>query len=395
MLKNPAEVKIFHTKYLLVLAVVALSALILSITACISMSRKKFEGEHRMKIISSPNYRNGKFENLTGTELNLGRSFCSLMKEYLWGKQERVPKSPLPFVRLRSGSFTPVSRGLRVTWLGHSSAVIEIEGLLLILDPVFSTWASPLQGAGPRRFTKEIPLVPEDMPGVDAVIISHDHYDHLDYPTIKKIHHRAARFLVPLGVGAYLEKWGVPGEKISEFDWGEHLDIGGVRITAAPARHFSGRGPANRNQTLWASWIIKGKNFSVYYSGDSSYSPSFKDIGDSYGPFNVTLIETGQYSPYWPEVHMTPEESLQAHIDLRGDVMVPVHCGSFCISFHDWFEPVERLVRAADERKQTVATPVPGERITCGQDLPLKRWWREGRQSLTHKSVPDPEPAGM
>lgn len=381
-----------HKKSLVLLTT---ALLLLFYGGCASTSRNKFEGDRKMKITSSPNYRNGKFVNLTDTTLKLQKSSCSMINEYVRGRQQRVPKTPIPTVALRRESFSPASEDLRITWLGHSTVIIEIEGTVVVTDPNFSSRVSPIPNTGPKRFSRENPLSIDDLPDIDVVIISHDHYDHLDYETIKGIKDRVARFIVPLGVGAYLEKWGVPAKKITELDWWETETAGVLRFTAAPARHFSGRIILNRDDTLWASWAIRGKKHSVFFSGDTSYSASFREIGERLGPFDVTLIETGQYSPYWPQVHMVPEESLQAHIDVRGSVMIPVHWGAFCLSIHDWFEPAERLVKAAQEKGQTVATPMQGEQYIFGRPLPLKKWWRIEKIQPAGSSTDKPVPAGI
>ncbi len=215
---------------------------------------------------------------------------------------------------------------------------------------------------------------PGPLPSIDAILISHDHYDHLDYGSIRQLKDKTKYFFVPLGVGAHLQHWGVEASKITELDWWQSADIDGMTFTATPARHFSGRGLTDRDKTLWASWVIKGQDNNIYFSGDSGYRTHFKQIGEQYGPFDFTMIECGQYNEKWEAIHMMPEQSLQAHIDLQGKMMMPIHWGAFNLAVHPWKEPVERLLKAKKE-DMMIATPVIGESFVLSQALPDARWW--------------------
>jgi L-ascorbate metabolism protein UlaG (beta-lactamase superfamily) len=277
---------------------------------------------------------------------------------------------------MRSGdelSVLPAS-GLRITWLGHSTVLIEIDGVRVLTDPVWSERASPFSWIGPQRFFAP-PLPLDVLPALDAVVISHDHYDHLDEATIVALKDRVPLFAVPLGVGAYLEDWGVQPDRIVERDWWGEVELGAVTLTATPARHFSGRSLVSlfRNDTLWAGWSIAGPRHRVYYSGDTAMFPGFADIGERLGPFDVTLIECGAYDELWTDVHIGPEQAAAAHRMLRGALMMPVHWGTFDLANHAWIEPVERLIAAGGDL--SLAIPRPGESIEPAAPPLVARWW--------------------
>ena len=298
--------------------------------------------------------------------------------EFFAGGQEgRVPEAPLTVVRRRGAEFhaAPTS-GLRLTWLGHSTTLVEIDGQRLLLDPVWGERASPFSFAGPRRF-HEPPLPLTELPGVDAVLISHDHYDHLDYGTVVELLPRDLLWVVPLGVGAHLQHWGVRPERIVELDWWQATTVGNLRLTATPARHFSGRSAvmADRDATLWSGWAIRGPAHNVYYSGDTALFPEIGDIGDRLGPFDASLIEVGAYGAAWPDVHLGPEQAVRAHRLVRGGVMLPVHWGTFDLALHSWTEPMERVLVAAEAEGVRVLTPRPGQSIEPAQPPPPQRWW--------------------
>ena len=267
---------------------------------------------------------------------------------------------------------------IHVMRLGHSSLMLKIAGETWLIDPVFSERTSPVQWAGPKRF-HPIPFKMEDFPAVQGIVLSHDHYDHLDTATIKALQTKVQYFVAPLGVGARLQGMGVPKEKITELDWWQSAKLGNMTLTAAPAQHFSGRTLTDKNETLWASWSIKAraadKEQSVFYSGDSGYSPAFKTIGQRLGPFDLSLIETGAYDLMWRGIHMLPEESVQAHIDSQSKIMLPVHNGTFNLAFHAWQDPFERVSVAAKKQGVTLTTPIVGEPVSLLAPLPQKAWW--------------------
>ncbi len=337
-------------------------------------------GESLEKIQSSEHYQKGKFVNLTETRLDM--SFTSMLKtlqEFFTARNVR-PDQPLPTGFGNTASQPALTDSLvRVTWFGHSAILLEMEGKKLLLDPMLGPAASPVSFFG-KRFPYQSPIDIEQLGGtplldIDAIIISHDHYDHLDYRSIRKLKDKTQHFFVPLGVGAHLQHWGVEASRITELDWGQSADMDGMRFTATPARHFSGRG-LTRDKTLWASWVIQGRHHKLYFSGDSGYGPHFKQIGEQYGPFDFTMIECGQYNEKWESIHMMPEQSVQAHIDLQGKVMMPIHWGAFNLAVHPWKEPVERLLKAKKEN-MIMATPVIGERFVLHQNTPTKHWWKQ------------------
>ncbi len=298
------------------------------------------------------------------------RVFVGLLRGLAGRRGIGRPQRPVPVER---PEFPATAGDLAATWLGHASVLVEIDGARVLADPMFSRRASPADFAGPRRL-HPVPVAASDLPPLDAVLISHDHYDHLDRATIAELLATSdAPFLVPLGVGAHLRTWGVPLARIRELDWGDGQDIGALRITCTPARHFSGR-LFRRNGTLWASWAIAGPSHRVFFGGDTGYTAAFADIGRRYGPFDLTVLPIGAYADAWPDIHMNPEEAVLAHRDLGGDVLLPIHWATFDLALHSWAEPIERLLRAADT--ETVATPRPGGRFLPAQPRAADHWWR-------------------
>ncbi|MDH5598785.1 MAG: MBL fold metallo-hydrolase, partial [Cyclobacteriaceae bacterium] len=252
---------------------------------------------------------------------------------------------------------------------------IKSGSLNILLDPMFGTYPSPFPYLTKRRFNDSLPLQIKDLPLIDVVVYSHDHYDHLDYGSILKLKDKVKKFLVPLGVGEHLRAWGVDGEKIIEMNWYESIEIKGTSFICTPAQHFSGRGFSDKMSTLWSSWVIKNKNSNLFFSGDSGYFDGFKEIGNKYGPFDICFMECGQYNELWKDIHMFPEETAQAHLDLQGKLLVPIHWGAFSLSVHDWNDPVKRLNKEAQIKGINVYTPEIGEPITFDKKQEEKEWW--------------------
>lgn len=297
--------------------------------------------------------------------------------DWIRGGQNTVPENPPPVAADIEATLARAPMdGLRVTWMGHSTALIELDGIRVLTDPVWGERTSPWQSVGPKRFHRP-PIDIEALPELDAVVISHDHYDHLDATTIPQLIERTPVFLVPLGVGAHLEHWGVPSSKIVELDWWDEHEIAGVRVVATPARHFSGRAVTDRDATLWASWSVAGPRHRVFFSGDTGMFPGFSEIGERLGPFDVAMIESGAYNRQWADVHLGPEQALQAFIDLRGQLMMPIHWGTFDLALHAWTEPVERILAGAAEKGIAVAVPRAGESVEPSNPPELVRWWPE------------------
>jgi len=329
-------------------------------------------GNELEKVRQSPNYVNGNFRNMMATELMEGASMFSLMWKFMNKPKNTVPPKTLPSVKTDLKTL-PGEKPV-IIWFGHSSYLIKINGKNILVDPVLSGHASPFSFS-----TKSFPgtdiYKTEDLPDIDILIISHDHYDHLDYETVKKLRSKTKLICTSLGVASHLVYWGIEKEKIIEFDWWDSHEVtAGITLTAAPARHFSGR-TFKRNKTLWSSFVVKTAEHSIFIGADSGYSDHFKMIGEKYGPFDLAILECGQYNTMWHDIHMMPEETAQASIDLEAKVLMPVHWGKFSISLHPWDEPVRRLQIKANELKVRVTTPMIGEPVVMDNSYPDKRWW--------------------
>lgn len=327
----------------------------------------------RTAYTASSAWRDGRFRNIAATR---AAAMSEVLKAFLAHRgQRRIPERPLPVHDVNRDVLTGApSQALQVTWLGHSSVLVEIDGLRLLTDPVLGARASPVPFAGPKRFTPPA-LTVEQLPPIDAVILSHDHYDHLDRETIRALTSRVGHFYTTLGVGQRLIAWGVDAARVTELDWWQEARFGPLTLAAAPAQHFSGRGPRDGNSTLWASWVVMGTSERLFFSGDTGMHREFADIGERYGPFDLTMIECGAYNETWPDVHMQPEQSIEAHRLVRGKTMMPVHWGTFDLAFHRWDEPAERIRLLAAQQGVHLVQPRPGETIRPDSTL-QSPWWR-------------------
>jgi L-ascorbate metabolism protein UlaG (beta-lactamase superfamily) len=322
------------------------------------------------------NYSNGRFKNAEPTTvMKPGSNWDSIYQFLFKGHKDRTPSKPLPVVAMDGFAKQPAPDGLRFVWLGHSSVLVELDGKRILFDPVFSERASFFSWAGPKRF-QPAPILARDLPAIDAVLISHDHYDHLDKPTIMGLIEKTASFHVPLGVALLLKNWGVPASKIHEYAWWDEHEVGGLTIVATPARHFSGRGLFDRNRTLWCSWVISRNGKKVFHSGDTGMTAQFKEIGEKYGPFDLTFIKMAAYNENWPDIHLNPEQAVEAYRDLGGKTLVPIHWATFDLSLHSWYEPIERLVKAAEQVHARVITPRMGEMVDPAR-YESGYWWKE------------------
>jgi L-ascorbate metabolism protein UlaG (beta-lactamase superfamily) len=331
------------------------------------------EGERLERMRRSPQFHDGVFRNSApGGFVPSAQSARKIFWHMFANRVERRPAAPVPVVTTPSGGPSPA--GLSVIWYGHATSLLEIEGRRVLLDPVWSRRASPTQLAGPRRL-HPVPVPLAGLPPLDAIVISHDHYDHLDRATVRRLTAlQTAPFLVPLGIGAHLERWGVPASRIVELDWEEEATVAGLRFVATAARHFSGR-TFDRNVTLWGSWVIAGSDQRVFYAGDSGYFDGYAAIGAAHGPFDLTLMPIGAYNDAWPDIHMDPEEAVNAHLDLGGRLLLPVHWATFTLASHPWAEPVDRLWHEAKARGVRIAVPRPGERVDTVDVPMLESWW--------------------
>lgn len=337
---------------------------------------KNPEGERLAKVKQSPNYNHEGFQNLSDTPVLLNRGdYFRMFRKFMNKPADTKPPAPLPSVKtdlknLPGGN--PV-----IVWFGHSSYLIKVDGKHILVDPVFSGYASPFKFASAKNFDGSNVYGVDDMPPIDVLLITHDHYDHCDYPTVMKLLPKTKHIVTSLGVGSHLDYWGIDNGKVTELDWHDGIQLpGGLHFTAAPARHFSGRG-FKRFQTLWSSFILKTQNHSLYLGADSGYDTHFKEIGEKYGPFDIALLESGQYNEAWHNIHMMPEETVQAALDVKAKTLMPVHWGKFSLSLHPWNEPIERVTKRAKELSIHITTPKIGEPVILGSAYPANAWWQE------------------
>jgi L-ascorbate metabolism protein UlaG (beta-lactamase superfamily) len=286
------------------------------------------------------------------------------------------PQEPPAHEPVAPGRFDAGYPGVRVTWFGHSSTLVEIEGHRVLTDPVWSDRAGPVTWAGPTRWFPR-PITLDALPPLDAVVISHDHYDHMDYKTVLGLKDSGVLFVVPLGLGAHLAEWGVADAQIVELDWWEKARVKALDIVCTPARHASGRGVFDKDMTLGSGYAMIGASHRVYYSGDTGLFPAMRDIGEQYGPFDLTMIEIGQYNQAWPDWHIGPEQAVKAHRWVNGKLFLPVHWGLFELASHGWTEPIERAVAEAKKTEVAIVTPKPGQSVTTDAPPTPSRWWPE------------------
>lgn len=342
-------------KYVLVAGAMIMASTFL--TSCASGEKSKFENTHI------------KNEAATANLWDIAKAYWNDSRKSATPKSE-VPVQPLSAQSLQADDTDAIFR------LGHSTILLRLDGDFILLDPVFSERAFPVQWMGPKRF-HQTPLTIEELPPIKAVVISHDHYDHLDKNAIKALNAKVETFVTPLKVGNHLRDWGIADDKIVELNWWQHTQLDQIKITATPSQHFSGRSLFDKDETLWASWVIQSWDANIYFSGDTGYFPGFKEIGEKLGPFDVTLMEAGAYNELWSDIHMMPEQTVQAHMDLKGKVMVPIHNGTFDLALHEWYEPLETIHQLALKNDVAVATPVFGEQLNVKSPQYTKQWWHE------------------
>lgn len=330
---------------------------------------------------SSKQFRDGRFHNSSGLGLRLHGNPMSIAGEFLIGGRSRVPRAPLPLESPLDAWAKPVSSsGLRITWLGHSTLLIECDGVRVLTDPVFGERASPLSFAGARRF-HPVPATIEQLPPLDAVLLSHDHYDHLCAPSMRKIGALGVPVITSLGVGAHLERLGVAPQRITELDWWEEHTLvgGGLSFTATPAQHFSGRGLHDRNTTLWSSWVLTTANRRLFFSGDTGLTEEFSRVRERFGPFEVIMLEIGAWHPAWGHIHLGPANALRAFDLLGSGTLLPIHWSTFDLGLHPWYEPAETLINLAMANKTRVLTPILGRPFEPEHVEGPIPWWREVR----------------
>lgn len=333
---------------------------------------RKASGNRRHRILNSPNFKDGKFQNLSFTpDLNPKYSYWSILIMALKKHKDKYPVNKIPFIKTNLREVDPLQNS--IVWFGHSSYLLFFEGKKILVDPVFSGYAAPFSFAI-NSFGGSNHYQPADMPEIDLLIITHDHYDHLDYQTIKALKPKIKQIITSLGVGEHLEHWGFAAEKIIELDWHENHQMADLQIISAPTRHFSGRSFSPKT-TLWGSFILEGKQSKIYIGGDSGYDTHFADIGKNHGPFDLAILDGGQYNEAWKDIHMTPEQSAQATLDLNAKKLLPVHWGKFALAHHPWYEPVQRLTAACDEKNIAYFTPQIGQISHWETASGGEKWW--------------------
>ena len=331
-------------------------------------------GDRLKRVQASPQYQGGKFLNQSVTpQLTDGATIWKLLQANRHKPATSKPAAPLS---MQQPDFAALPAGEPVLiWFGHSSYYLQFEGLRILVDPVFSGGASPFSGLV-KAFAGTDVIKAEDFPPLDIVLITHDHYDHMDYETILKLKDKTTRWITSLGAGSHLEYWGITTDKITELDWWEMTDVAaGITMTAAPARHFSGRG-LKRAQTLWSSFVLRSAHHNYYLGGDSGYDAHFKEIGNKFGPFDLAILECGQYNRFWKHIHMMPEETAQVAEELGAKRLLPVHWGKFSLALHPWMEPIERLLKAAVGKPFEVLTPKLGVPLLLDRVNDTGYWWR-------------------
>ena len=347
---------------------------------------KQASGARLERMRASPRYRDGEFHNVHPILPGLKAGAMPSLGDFLCSSGKRSPDIALPVLDPRAAWQKPPETGLRVTWLGHSTLLLELDGARVLTDPVWGERVSPVGFAGPKRF-HPVPVKLAELPALDAVVISHDHYDHLDYPTIVELARSSVSFVTSLGVGAHLESWGIESSRITELDWWESAPIAGgrVSVTAAPSQNFSGRAPGHRNTTAWSSFVVRGQRHGFFFSGDTGLTTEYQSIRERLGPFDLVALEVGAFHPAWGDIHLGPENALKAFELLGGTRFLPVHWGTFNLAMHDWDEPADTLVRLAGSAP--LLMPQLGEAREPLRSGPPSPWWRNPAGAL----APAPE----
>src|SRR4051812_6797311 len=349
----------------------------------------------RERIESSPRWDGERFRNTHAAPR--GDVAMPSLKDFLCGGERRVPSTPLPSVDPRATWGRPPESGLRATWLGHSTVLLELDGFRVLTDPVWGPRASPTRFAGPKRF-QPVPVPMSELPKLDAVLISHDHYDHLDFATMRLLRRVNVPIVTSLGVGAHLEAMGIAPERITELDWWETHRVPGtdLTLTATPAQHFSGRGLKDGNKTLWSSWVIAGKRHKVFFSGDTGLTPEYTQTGERLGPFDLVMLEIGAFHPAWGNIHLGPANALAAHRLLGSGPLLPIHWGTFNLALHAWDDPVETLLSLAPASTRLLL-PKLGAPLEPAQDFQIDPWWRgvDARDEAPRAETPTTLPKEM
>jgi len=367
---------------MIALTITGLIVTIILIAVIFINTSPQFGGKHTKEDIKryqeSGHYEEGKFINLSPTNLDMSfKNIVAILKDQMKGNPNKKPKFKLPQQAVDSLDLEQTKAEDKLIWFGHSSFLLQLDNKNILIDPMLGNSPSPHPWLGTSRYNETLPIAIEKLPKIDFVLISHDHYDHLDYGSIKQLKDKVGKFYVPLGVAAHLKSWGVNNDKIEEVNWWDETTFGNIELAFTPSRHFSGRGIMDNSSTMWGSWIIKGDNKNIYFSGDSGYGSHFKEIGEKYGPFDFAMLECGQYDTKWADIHMMPEETAKAAVDVNTKIMMPIHWGAFTLAMHDWNDPVIRVTKKAKELNMPILIPEIGQEIALENiTLNSEEWWK-------------------
>ena len=324
----------------------------------------------------SPQWSQGIFQNTVITTMNISvKNIPGLIRQQITGRKNRAPKKKIPVIPLDIEAFSSVAEQPKFIWYGHSVLLLKIAGKNILIDPMFGQDASPVGPITTKRFSNNTLEIIDQLPEIDLLLQTHDHYDHLDYKSILKLQGKVKNYWVGLGIGRHLEKWGVESSLIREFDWWDEDLFEEINITYTPARHFSGRGTSDRSKSLWGGWVLKSHNYKIYWSGDGGYGDHFEAVGQALGPFDIGFMECGQYNEHWHQIHMYPEEAVQAAIDAGCKKAMPVHWGGFTLALHNWQEPIRRFQNEARNKSLAIITPEIGEIVILDQERDWQNWW--------------------
>lgn len=367
----------------MVLTVVAILVVLVLVGVLFVNLSPEFGGSptkaQKERFKKSDNFKDGVFVNLGDVKMKMGfDAYLKGIKGYFSPQPNAIPSKNVSVSKIDSLEVARYTGAARLVWFGHSTFLLQLQGKNILLDPMLGSVPAPNPMLGGKRFSENLPIDIERLPEIDAVIFSHDHYDHLDYGSVQLLKNRVKMFYTPLGVGAHLMEWGVKENRIVELDWWDEVQFDDIRLKCTPAQHFSGRGLSDRGKTLWSGWVIQSDSSNIFFSGDSGYGSHFKEIGEKYGPFDFAMLECGQYNELWKEIHMMPEQTAQAGLDVRANKIMPIHWGAFKLAMHPWTEPVQRVSKKAKELGVPVTTPRIGEIFYLDSTaISNEEWWKD------------------